>query len=452
MNRPSHHTIELPSGAAWGLSSLPRRAQAIVDDGLRRSEWHIVFVQAFIVVFLGALFFISPPPADVVAGFRPVPYALAAMALALAGRIAILAMSLPMLKLFAYIGVVIDLAVIIGLIWSFHLQYGQPPALFLKAPTQLYLFVVIAWHGLAIDPLRVAFAGIAAALGWLFLTIYAVHDGGNAIITRDFVAYMTSARVLVGAEVDRMIALLLFSAVLCLGIASARAEMLKAALGETATGELARFFPAGLASRITSADERTEAGSAVQKQAAILMVDIRDFTGFAEKCGPEDVLKVLTALQSRAVDAVSRHGGAIDKFLGDGVLATFGCVHPLETPITAALEAAADFIASVAEWNGMRLAKGQQAVTVGAAVSSGNVLFGTVGFGDRLEFTVIGDPVNRAAKLEKYNKCVNSMLITDAETFAAAEREGFSARPIRRLYAQSIAGISGSVEVVVLRQ
>jgi adenylate cyclase len=450
MSQFGHHPIELPPGAAWGFSRLPRRAQAIVDDGLRRSEWHIVLVQAFIVLFLGALFFMAPPPSDTVSGFRPVPYALAAMAIALAGRIAILVLSPPMLRLFAYVGVIIDSAVIIGLIWSFHLQYGQPPALFLKAPTQLYLFVVIAWHGLAIDPLRVAFAGFVAAAGWLFLTIYAIHDGGSEIVTRDFVVYMTSARVLIGAEVDRIIALLLFSAVLCLGIASARAQMLKAALGASATGELSRFFPAGLAKRITAADEQAEAGDAIRKQAAILMIDIRDFTGFAESAQAEEVLKVLTALQRRAVDAISGHGGAIDKFLGDGVLATFGCVHPLERPVVAALNAAGEFIESVGDWNKARKSGGLRPIEVGAAVASGEVLFGTVGFGDRLEFTVIGDPVNRAAKLEKYNKTAGATLVTDKETFAVAEKEGFSVQPSRRLPAQDIAGISRPVEVVVL--
>jgi len=450
MNRSSRYLIELPPGAAWGLSRLPRRAQAIVDDGLRRSEWHIVFVQAFIVLFLGALFFISPPPADTVSSFRPVPYALAAMVIALVGRIAILVLSLPMLRLLAYIGVVIDVLVIIGLIWSFHLQYGQPLALFLKAPTQLYLFVIIAWHGLSIDPLRVAFAGVVAATGWLFLTIYAIQNGGSETVTHDFVVYMTSARVLIGAEVDRIIALLLFSAVLCLGIASARAQMLTAALGVSAAGELSRFFAAGLANRITSADERVEAGNIVRKQAAILVIDIRDFTGFAERSQAEEVLAVLTEIQSRAVEAVSRHGGAIDKFLGDGILATFGCMHPLERPITSAFDAASEFMTSVAAWNLGRTAKGLTAIGVGAAVASGEVLFGTVGFGDRLEFTVIGDPVNRAAKLEKHNKVADTTLITDTETYAAARREGFRKQPAKKLPARTIAGVARPVEIVVL--
>ncbi|MCX7347876.1 MAG: hypothetical protein NTU78_19525, partial [Alphaproteobacteria bacterium] len=99
----------------------------------------------------------------------------------------------------------------------YHLQYGESLALFLKAPTQLYLFVVIAWHGLTLDPLRVAFAGIMAAAGWLLLMLAAIYQGGEEIITRDFMTYMMSSRVLIGAEVDRIIAILLFTAVLCVG-------------------------------------------------------------------------------------------------------------------------------------------------------------------------------------------------------------------------------------------
>jgi adenylate cyclase len=355
-----------------------------------------------------------------------------------------------MMRLLSYIGVVVDMFVIIALIWSFHLQYGQPLALFLKVPTQLYLFVIIAWHGLAMDPIRVVFAGLTAALGWLLLTLYAILDGGSAIVTHDFVVYMTSAHVLIGAEVDRIIAILLFSGVLCLGIASARAQMLMAALGVSATGELSRFFARGLATHIASAEVRAEAGEAVRKQAAILMIDIRDFTGFAESARPEEVLAVLSEIQSRAVKFVPQHGGVIDKFLGDGILATFGCVQLLDNPAASALQAASDFMASVAVWNDGRKASGHSAILVGAAVSSGEVLFGTVGFGDRLEFTVIGDPVNRAAKLEKYNKAAGTTLITDGETYAAAERQGFSGQPVKRLPKSSIAGISRPVDVIVL--
>ena len=181
-----------------------------MDAGLHDAEWRITLVQALIVTFLGVLFFTSPSPVAPVSDLRPVPYALAAMCLALAIRVAALAILPRISRIWAYLSVVMDVSVIIALIWSFHLQYGESLALFLKAPTQLYLFVVIAWHGLTLDPLRVAFAGIMAAAGWLLLMLASIYQGGEEIITRDFMTYMMSSRVLIGAEIDRIIAILLF--------------------------------------------------------------------------------------------------------------------------------------------------------------------------------------------------------------------------------------------------
>jgi adenylate cyclase len=440
----------LPRRAAWGLSPLPSRAQRIVDAGLHDAEWRITLVQALIVTFLGVLFFTSPSPVAPVSDLRPVPYALAAMCLALAIRVAVLAILPRVSRIWAYSSVVMDVSVIIALIWSFHLQYGESLALFLKAPTQLYLFVVIAWHGLTLDPLRVAFAGIMAAAGWLLLMLASIYQGGEEIITRDFMTYMMSSRVLIGAEIDRIIAILLFTAVLCVGLVSARSQMLMAALGVSATSELARFFAAGLADRIAVADERAEAGEAVRTQATVMMVDIRDFTNLASRNTPEETLSILTGIQSRAVAAISRHGGAIDKFLGDGILATFGCVSPLPKPASSAIRAARDLMDEIARWDIERLAADHSPVRIGIAISSGEVLFGTVGFGDRLEFTVIGDTVNRAAKLEKYNKVIGSSVIIDGATDILARREGLRSGPVRRIEDCQVPGVAHPLSIVVV--
>lgn len=447
---PDEAFLLLPRRAVWGLAPLPPRAQQIVDQDLRRAEWRITLIQSVIVVFLGALFFLAPRPVDPVSDFRPVPYALGAMWIALWIRVGVLAFLPRLTKVWVYFSAVMDVAVIILLIWSFHLQYGDSLALFLKAPTQLYLFVVIAWHGLAMDPLRVIFAGLVASIGWGLLTLASIHDGGSAILTRDFMTYMTSSRVLIGAEVDRIIAILLFTAVLSLGIASARGQMLRAALGTTATSELSRFFATGLAGRIAAAGDRAEAGQALRVDATVMMIDIRHFTKLASLCTPEQTLAMLTGLQSRAVAAVSRNGGDIDKFLGDGILATFGCVRPLVAPASSAIRAAQELFAEIVAWNRERAANGHHEVKIGIAISSGEVLFGTVGFGDRLEFTVIGETVNLAAKLEKYNKVLKSNVIMDDATDQRAEMEGYTPIVLRRIPDCDVHGVSKPIAVSVL--
>lgn len=132
----------------------------------------------------------------------------------------------------------------------------------------------------------------------------------------------------------------------------------------------------------------------------------------------------LIAYQHRMGTIVAAHGGAIDKFLGDGILATFGCTRPTDTPAADALRAACAIAEDAPEFlasQGTATPRG-----VGAAVSAGNLLFGTVGDEDRLEFTVIGEPVNLASKLEANNRALGASVSIDGETWASALREGFA--------------------------
>ena len=88
---------------------------------------------------------------------------------------------------------------------------------------------------------------------------------------------------------------------------------------------------------------------------------------------------------------------------------------------------------------------------IGLAISSGRVVFGAVGDGERLEFTVIGDAVNFTAKLEKHNKDEKTRALTDAGTYALAERQGYQPPAVReRRPGRRVAGVADSVDIVVL--
>ena len=82
---------------------------------------------------------------------------------------------------------------LMALIWSFHLQYKQPASFYLKVPTLLYVFIFIALRGLRFQARFVIIAGVAAAVGWLLMVVYAITvDPANSMITRNYVKYMTS--------------------------------------------------------------------------------------------------------------------------------------------------------------------------------------------------------------------------------------------------------------------
>ena len=125
---------------------------------------------------------------------------------------------------------------------------------------------------------------------------------------------------------------------------------------------------------------------------------------------------------------IKRHGGVIDKFLGDGILATFGCARASAEPSADALRALLALLLEMRTFSEAIAERFGEPVEIGLAVVGGPVLCGTVGDDARLEFTVIGEAVNRAAKLEKANKLLGTTALVEIETLEAALREGFDER------------------------
>jgi adenylate cyclase len=161
------------------------------------------------------------------------------------------------------------------------------------------------------------------------------------------------------------------------------------------------------------------------RDAAVLNLDMRGFTRLAASEPPEVVMRLLAEYQARMVPVIQRHGGSIDKFLGDGIMATFGAVRPSSTYAADALRALEEAIAEAAAWQADCAAAGRSCPRVNGAVTTGPILFGAVGDESRLEYTVIGDAVNLSAKLEKHNKELGSRALCDRATYDKAIEQGY---------------------------
>ena len=119
-----------------------------------------------------------------------------------------------------YVSIVVDMALLMGLIYSFHYKYAQPAVFYLKAPVFFYVFLFIALRTLRFEARFVIVTGLAAAAGWIVLILYALSGrGGPANATDDFVEYMTSNAFLIQAEADKIIAILATTFVLAFAIA-----------------------------------------------------------------------------------------------------------------------------------------------------------------------------------------------------------------------------------------
>jgi adenylate cyclase len=430
---------------------LPARVRDEIRREQQRGDILMGAVQATLCVVLAILYAFARKTYPPDAPFTPVPWALAAYAAFTAFRLAeALRRRLP--AWLHIVSAVVDIALLVGLIWSFHIQYMQVPAFYLKAPTLLYLFVFIAIRALRFDARYVLLTGALAAAGWLALVLYAVSAGHGATpVTRDFVAYMTGALVLWGAEVDKIVSLLLVTLLLAVAITRARRLLLRAVAEGEAARDLKRFFSADVAARITGSERTLQPGEGEMREAATLFLDLRGFTKLSHSLDPNALVQLLTEYQSRFVPVIRRHGGSIDKFLGDGIMASFGAVEPSAACAADAVRAVEELAATADAWRVERGTRGLPAVDVGMGLAVGPTLVGVVGEANRLEYTVIGEAVNLAAKLEKHTKVSGASALTTRSVAEMAERQGHDlAKWTLVLAANRVPGVRESLDLVGL--
>jgi adenylate cyclase len=438
-------------GEASDSGSMPARVREAIRAQQDHSEILIGWVQFAVVTTFGILYALAPKTFSPDAGFEPVPWALGAYTLFTLLRL-VLAYRGGLPGWFLALSVVIDITLLMGLIWSFHLQYEQPASFYLKAPTILYVFIFIALRALRFEARFVLLAGVVAAFGWLLMMVYAMTvDPIDDMVTRDYVKYMTSNSILLGAEFDKMISILVVTSIIAVTLVRARRLLVRAVAEGTAARDLSRFFAPEVARQITESENRIEAGQGETREAAILNVDIRGFTVLAGTVTPSEVMELLAQYQARLVPIIQAHGGSIDKFMGDGIMATFGAAVPSDTYAADALRAIDAVIAEVDRWNIERRGTGEVPMKVNAAVACGRVVFGAVGDETRLEYTVIGDSVNLSAKLEKHNKDEQVRALTTAKSFAAARAQGYQPTdPCEERPGRQVQGIGEPLDLVIL--
>lgn len=439
---------QLPSG---GVEPNDKVRQAISLQQ-ERSERLIGWCQLLIICTFAVLFALAPNQLGIPIWLRAPTWAIGFYVLFTAVRL-IVSYQRCLPTWFLAISVIADILLLMVLIWGFHIEYVQPPSFSLKAPTLLYVFIFIALRALRFEVRYVILAGITAAAGWALMVAYAVFYDPNAgaSITRNYVAYLTSNSVLLGAEFDKIISILIVTAILSIAITRARSLLITSSTEQIAAGALAKFFSPAVASQIRGAPTELRAGDGQLRDGAILVTDIRGFTDLAASMPPEDAIAFLIEYQKRLVPIIQRQGGTIDKFLGDGILASFGCAEKSATYAADALRAVSELQIEVASWAEAQRLAGRKSVDIGMAVAAGRVISGVIGDGSRLEFTVIGDPVNLATKLEKHTKIETVHALTTAETYRTAVAQGYSRvnEPEHR-YDRRVEGVKEPMNVVVL--
>jgi adenylate cyclase len=303
-----------------------------------------------------------------------------------------------------------------------------PPGLPLRLHNFVYFFLLLALNALCLTRGLVLASGFAGAVAWAGSVVWVLIVTGKASPDTLASAWQTSTGlivrmgdpnyVMIFAHATEIVLLLLVAGVLEVVVARARALVAAQAESERARGNLARYFSPDVVDELTRMERPLGPGRV--QQAAVLFADLVGFTAMSERLPPDQAIALLREVHHRMADAVFAHDGTLDKYIGDAVMATFGAPRPGTDDAMRALACARDLVAQLDELSAQRKAQGEAALAVGIGLHYGAVITGDVGDERRLEFTVIGDTVNVASRIERLTRELGLTILASEALIQAA--------------------------------
>ncbi|MEM6742649.1 MAG: adenylate/guanylate cyclase domain-containing protein [Pseudomonadota bacterium] len=337
-----------------------------------------------------------------------------------------------------------------------------PTAMAYRFATFKYLLLFLAFATLAYHWRTVWGMGVMGTLIWLggfgLVALFGARDPALSEATRQAFGSGASLADLLDPNasqgfirVQEAVVMLLIAGTLATAQRrSARLLMSHAGL-ERERANLARYFSPNVVEELSSNDEPLK--RVRTQNVAVLFVDIVGFTRLTEGRDPAEVIDDLREFHRRMETEVFRHDGTLDKYLGDGLMATFGSPVASERDAADALRCALAMIDSVASWNEDRAARGEAPIRASFGVHTGAAVLGDIG-ADRLEFAVIGETVNVASRVEALTRPLGATLAATDEAVRRARQAGPDCGPLleglERRDPQEIRGLDRRVEVWTL--
>jgi adenylate cyclase len=178
---------------------------------------------------------------------------------------------------------------------------------------------------------------------------------------------------------------------------------------------MSRYMDPAVAAQLLAGGEEALGGKSVT--ATVLFADIRDFTTLSEELGPHRTVSLLNEYFSVMVEVITRQGGMLDKFIGDAIMAAFGLPVTHEDDEDRAVRAAIGMITALQQWNTERAASAKAPVNIGIGLNTDNVVSGNIGSPRRMDYTIIGDGVNLASRLESACKQYYARILISENTY-----------------------------------
>ena len=334
-----------------------------------------------------------------------------------------------------------------------------PTAMIYRFETFPYFFIILALATLAYSWRTVLTMGGAFVAIWflsvLGVALFGATDpelGRNVAVA---FAYVPGVRDIVdpnsvvwSVRAQEMVIFFLVSAILALRGQRSNALLIRQASIAAERANLSRYFPPSLVDELASAS--SDVGAVRSQEVAVLFADIVGFTQLAERERPETVIQLLRSCHAVIEQAIFSNGGTLDKYLGDGVMATFGTPRVSPADCANALAAARDIVDGVASGNAALATSGLPQLRISVGVHFGPAILGNIGSERRLEFATLGDTVNVASRLEAATRGLGcQIVVSDAVVSRIGDAGSGMRSDFRRVPALSLRGREAPIDVWV---
>lgn len=319
---------------------------------------------------------------------------------------------------YEYISIFIDNTIIAITIVNWYLIVGKGNSNFLIKNTLIFYFLIPLAFTLIQFRISLVLNTLIYFLFYYFLFFfYAQFKGGSTGL--DWYEYVLGDEVIFAdALVTKPVLFSFVSLSIAYGIYRSYVMLIRIGKVEAQKSSLARYFSPDLVEEITSQPDSIQSGR--RQKVTVLFSDIRDFTHFSEEMDTAVLSAFLTDYRRRMTRAVFDHSGTLDKFIGDAVMATFGTPMPSAIPgydAKNAVASAKQMFVELEKFNAERKFRGESEIRIGIGIHTGDVFAGNIGTEERMEYTVIGDTVNTASRIESACKTLDAVLLISEDVW-----------------------------------